>query len=335
MNKRIKTYCPLIFWFILLAACHQSKVGTDSLVLALSDSGTVSGIDFGQKADVPVVAYTTLTGCKQQSGTKRIDERGYMTFERIFEDSAKNTCKVIDRFSKVPGAVIWEVEVQGSGKPWTTGINTVVNYPATEQSACWTTWSAMEKSNGQWRDPLRPKPFENLHLTYGGGEILDPNSMVIPMISVFENDGRTGFTVLQSLQDTILDLSLITDTAGRMVFKRENHKISRESTVRFKMHLFSHGLDWRSGLDFCTKTYPQYFNAVSKQTDRVAGGAAYSSWEGALDTAKLNQMGFKFNWKATFDFPYMGMFLPEVASTSERWERFHQGGVKVGGIYVC
>ncbi|NJK95109.1 MAG: hypothetical protein HC905_09525, partial [Bacteroidales bacterium] len=35
-----------------------------------------------------------------------------------------------------------------------------------------------------------------------------------------------------------------------------------------------------------------------------------------------------------FDFPYMGMFLPEVDSKTERWERFHQNGVKVGDGYT-
>ncbi len=31
-----------------------------------------------------------------------------------------------------------------------------------------------------------------------------------------------------------------------------------------------------------------------------------------LDVETLNKMAFVFNWKASFDFPYMGMFLPPV-----------------------
>ena len=34
------------------------------------------------------------------------------------------------------------------------------------------------------------------------------------------------------------------------------------------------------------------------------------------------RMAFRVNWKASFDFPYMGMFVPPVASDTEEWTDF-------------
>ncbi|MDR1557946.1 MAG: hypothetical protein LBS88_13100 [Tannerellaceae bacterium] len=299
----------------------------------MSENGFISDIYFGQKKNSQVIAFTRPEGCRQISECHYLSKKGKIEFERIFEDSAGNSCKLTERFISSPGSVVWEIEIQGNGSPWTTPIETVVHYPVTEHSAYWTTWPAMGKNDGEWRDPLCIKPFEDLKLSYGGTEILNPNSIVIPMISIFEKDQNKGFTILQSPQDTILDLRLLTDQSGHIVFKRENHKISKDNVIHFRMHIYPHIADWRGGLDFCTKTYPRYFNPVSARTDTVAGCGAYSSWEGEPDTAKLNKMGFSFNWKATFDFPYMGMFLPEVPA-HERWERYHQGGVKVGNGYT-
>ena len=45
-------------------------------------------------------------------------------------------------------------------------------------------------------------------------------------------------------------------------------------------------------------------------------------------------MGFALNWKASLDFPYMGMFIPPVKSDGELWTRYRQGGEKIGDGYA-
>jgi hypothetical protein len=62
-----------------------------------------------------------------------------------------------------------------------------------------------------------------------------------------------------------------------------------------------------------------------KLAHQVGGGGAYSGWEGSIDAKKLSNMGFTMNWKASIDFPYMGLFLPPVKD-DEKWNRFAGGG---------
>jgi hypothetical protein len=57
----------------------------------------------------------------------------------------------------------------------------------------------------------------------------------------------------------------------------------------------------------------------------MAGTSAYSCQDVDFDAEKMKKMAFRVNWRASFDFPYMGMFLPPVAGT-EAWTRF--GGQK-------
>ena len=54
----------------------------------------------------------------------------------------------------------------------------------------------------------------------------------------------------------------------------------------------------------------------------MAGCGAYSSHAEIHEPERLMQMAFRVNWKASFDFPYMGMFIPPVTSDSEEWTDF-------------
>jgi hypothetical protein len=90
------------------------------------------------------------------------------------------------------------------------------------------------------------------------------------------------------------------------------------------MDLVGHEADWRGGLGWMVRRYPEYFNPPNPGVDEIAGLGAYSNWEGDLDAARLRQMGFRLNWKASYDFPYMGMFLPPIPD-DERYPRFLKG----------
>ena len=71
-----------------------------------------------------------------------------------------------------------------------------------------------------------------------------------------------------------------------------------------------------------TRRYPQYFDPPNPLANQMAGCGAYSSHAEINEVERLMQMAFRVNWKASFDFPYMGMFIPPVASDTEEWTDF-------------
>ncbi len=87
------------------------------------------------------------------------------------------------------------------------------------------------------------------------------------------------------------------------------------------MDLIGHEADWRGGLRWMAKQYPEYFNPPNPRVDEMAGCGAYSIDERPIDVAKFKKMAFRINWKLSDDFPYMGMFIPPVKSVDERWKR--------------
>ena len=78
-----------------------------------------------------------------------------------------------------------------------------------------------------------------------------------------------------------------------------------------------------------TKPYPAYFDPIIPEAHEIAGTAAYSAVETPFDVRKDQQMAFRVNWKASFDFPYMGMFIPPVANDTAQWTRYGGGMTSV------
>ena len=325
-----KGFFRIVFLIILItAACTNGIKTTKPFHANFSSRDSVGKLELNTNLnDLPVKMFTCLDGCRSISEVHMKRLINGVELSKTVQDSSGNQCVVVDRFIENNDTIIWEVEIHGKGAPWTFPIETVVEYSSTVNSTFWTSWTAMEKNAKVWQDPFCVKPFDDLELIYGGQDILDPNSMVIPLFSIFEGD--KGFTLSQSPKDTLLDMKLITSKEGKIVFRRENHKISSGNIVRFAMDIISHPADWRAGINYYVRKYPEYFEPKSKEVHKVAGSGAYSSWEGEIDVEKYKKMAFSFNWKASLDFPYMGMFLPPVSDITERWEKFHQRGVKVG-----
>ncbi|MHC4240683.1 MAG: hypothetical protein ACYSUC_13215, partial [Planctomycetota bacterium] len=84
----------------------------------------------------------------------------------------------------------------------------------------------------------------------------------------------------------------------------------------------AHPADWRGGIGWMTRRYPEYFDPRNPMAYEIAGCGAYSSHSEIHDVEKLRKMAFRLNWKASFDFPYMGMFLPPMGSDTETWIDF-------------
>ena len=93
--------------------------------------------------------------------------------------------------------------------------------------------------------------------------------------------------------------------------------------MRFALDLVAHPADWRSGLGWMARRYPAVFQPA--ESGRSADGRLRSLLEPcrrSREPERLMQMAFRVNWKASFDFPYMGMFIPPVGSDTEEWIDF-------------
>jgi hypothetical protein len=95
------------------------------------------------------------------------------------------------------------------------------------------------------------------------------------------------------------------------------------------MDLVAHPADWRGGLGWMARRYPQYFDPPNPIATQMAGNGAYSSHTDINEIERLMQMAFRVNWKASFDFPYMGMFIPPVKSDTEEWIDFMNQSISI------
>ena len=150
------------------------------------------------------------------------------------------------------------------------------------------------------------------------------NLISLPLISFLEPDQDIGMSVIFSPADPLLDMALDVASGGSADFAQHFQRLGGGRRLHFSMDLVDHEADWRGPLRWMVERYPSYFQPVVKTAHQLGGTAAYSTFEGSLDVEKFRQMAFRTNWKASFDFPYMGMFLPPVASetASETWTRF-------------
>ncbi len=128
-----------------------------------------------------------------------------------------------------------------------------------------------------------------------------------------------GLSLALSPADRVIELDLVTTRQGELVFSRSNNRIAKDRPVRFAMDLVAHPADWRAGLAWMVARYPQYFDPPNPLTHEIAGNAAYSEYEGDdLDAYKFFSMGFRVNWKVSYDWYTMGMFLPPLRCAATR-----------------
>lgn len=264
-------------------------------------------------------------------------------------------------------SIRWELEITGEGRPWSSRINTEFNYPATEQTRFWTTWgsppydpSSVDKplledlrpvpggsesihfigqGNNQWVDPLLAIPFTDTVLYYGLPYYTNENPRIsvcpfqgnlfcIPLCSILETQEDAGVTLALSPDDDIIDLVMNTQKNGNTLFSRLFNRISRDHPLKFSMNIISQVADWRCGLGWMAAHYPDYFLPKNKQSYQLAGTGAYAGPFEVIDHVKLREMDFTTNWQSSFDFPYMGMFLPPVKN-GQKWKRFGDSTISI------
>jgi hypothetical protein len=349
-------------------------VKSNDLVIRFSGEGNMIGIYLRKNSkEKRLLAFSSVEGCFQQGKTiVHRKKNGSIEFSKILVSDSlhnpnRNSCVITEKFIPTGSSIRWELEVDGQGLPWNSGIQTVFNYPATEQTRFWTAWGAppydptlvdktlleslqpvpggsedtifIGRGNNQWTDPLHAIPFSDTAFYYGlpyftyehPRTFICPfqgNLFCIPMCSVLEPKEDAGITIALSPEDDIIDLVMKTQQNGSILFSRLFNRISRDHPLKFSLDIISHAADWRAGLGWIATRYSNYFQPENKQSYQLGGTGAYSNPFEKLDIAKLRDMDFKTNWQASFDFPYMGMFLPPIEK-GRRWKRFGEGTISV------
>lgn len=306
----------------------------------------------------PVKVFTSLEGCKTEGEitSKQLPGKGF-EYTRLMKNNTRNvSCSLTEKFIPSKEGIHCEIEIRGSGAPWTTAIKTNINYAATKSSRFWTAWSDTRRkeviaSNKEfyecnlsfeenWSDPLQPQAFRDDTLYYGASYFKYNNTLVgyipfqrnlfcIPIVSILEEKKDAGMSIVLNPDDDILDMTMQVHSDGNISFNRIFNRISNKNVLRFSFDIITHEADWRGGLRYMTNKYPEYFYPANPKADTMAGTAAYSAGQDVdFDIAKMKKMAFKVNWMASFDFPYMGMFIPPVDEKT-KWIRFGGGTTSI------
>ena len=180
MNRIIKKcLVSITIVFSCLANVSGQKTSTKDEVYQISSSGlTVSFSADGEIKSLAVngkdykktvLAYTTVAGCRQE-GTIIVKKSGnkMISFERhLVHDSLQKRCVLVDKFISTATGIRWELLVKGTDEPWSSLIQTRIQYPAAKSTLFWTTWGAPQYDpstvNASVAKRLREYPLEKNH----------------------------------------------------------------------------------------------------------------------------------------------------------------------------
>lgn len=337
-----------------LAQNSGYQVKSGGLTAWVTPQGIQSITIESSKLTFPVKAFTRLEGCKTvgRIKTKTLPNGGIELMRDLIREKSEERCTLLERFLPDGETIHWEIQILGSGEPWTAKIQSGILWPVTASSKFWAPWSdprlgRQESSPAgvpvqeqlstpalafNWGDPLIPHAYVNDTLWYGAPYFRyeEPHVIYIPfqwdlisipMVTAIQPESGTGLSLVLDPGDEILDLTLTTSSDGTLQFNRIYNRISENHPLHFSMNLVAHEADWRGGLRWMSRKYPEFFNPVIAKAAEMAGTSAYSNFDTRFDVAKMKKMAFTTNWQASFDFPYMGMFIPPVRE-NEKWIRF-------------
>ena len=309
---------------------------------------------FGQERTIG--GFTSLKDCQVLSvNHEGIADSGVRFIKSLKDTVSGNECVLTETFTPTENSIRWEIEIIGEGANWSTPIETHFQYPVNSSVKHWLPWAdprgdisgggtdnalianAIINSGdlsdfNSWADPLVAMPVHDALWHYGApryeydnpGILYCPfqgDVMCIPMISFLEEEPDFGLSLVLSPEDLMLDVNLETTADGGVKFSRFNHRLGGGKVVRFAMDIVFHQADWRSSLAWASTRYHQYFYPVNPLAQQIAGTGAYSNSDVDFDAEKMKKMAFSVNWRASFDFPFMGMFIPPVDETAV-WPSF-------------
>ncbi|MCL2661313.1 MAG: hypothetical protein FWD64_12470, partial [Acidobacteriaceae bacterium] len=315
------------------------QISAPGLRIGLSKDGHVLEAKLGpEQVSVPLRMCTFLQNCTvdPEGSYRKLEGGGVEFIHRWTRLDSGERCQVTDRLVPTETSIRWEIEVLGEDEPWSTGIETQLAWLKGREARLWTAWSRPVEDVNRWADPLTFTRFTNRTLRYGAhGQPVDyltvgghgmyegEHSFAVPMVTVGEPGRDIALSVIQSPDDTLLDMELRTTEMGDAVLARMNHRISSASPVRFAIDLVAHPADWRAGLGWMAARYPRYFEPINHRAYELDGCGAYSGYHGELDVQTLAQMAMSVNWNATFGWPFLGMNIPLVDPDVE-WNSWYQ-----------
>ncbi len=306
-----------------------------NIAVQLSPAGGVSAIRLSPGgAFVPTEGGTEIGTARAKGEAIRVTSGGGTMLRHAFtDDKSGQIYTVTERFSPARDSIRWEVEITGESD-FSAEIVTRLLVPVEGDARFWTAWSDPLRSDEGWHDPMEPQPVQDHTWYYGAPAFTQKKTLVsycplhgdtfcIPMATTLFPGQDRGLSLILSPDDALLDLELRTTRDGGLAFAHINHRIGKDRPVRFAMDIVAHPADPRAALGWMAARYPEYFEPPLPAAHDIAGCGAYSSYEGDLDAEKFRKMAFRVNWKASFDFPYMGMFMPPVPGDDDRWFRFN------------
>ncbi len=223
-------------------ATARYEIRSKELTLKLSADGRIVGLGVGGKQfQRSVAGRTFLEGCRLQGGVAAKALRpGGMEFTRtLAADKLANRCQVLERFTPTKDSIRWEMELVADGEPWTAPLVMRLQFPAAAETRFWTAWM---HDGMAWEDPLRAKPMSNDSWRYGP---YFNRGMVIPIASLLDAEHDAGLSWVISPENTLLDVTLSTSTAGEVAFRFANYRLGRGKVLRLAMDLVPHEADWR------------------------------------------------------------------------------------------
>ena len=320
---------------LLVFACQHNKtltIKSDESVFTFNTANPVVTIDLPTQRPIPAIELRHhATGFQQRSMkwkiTKTLQQRS-----TVFADSLGRTLVCTETFANAPAGLSWQVEwTTREALPFTEPLQTICQLSSMDSTVrFWTSWgdpSQIEPMDRaitlckEWVDPLQPQPLRNMHLVYGGHKSLG-GGFSLPAFTILYPQQNLGWSLIQSPLDPMLNMDLKTTAQGQMVFNRTDFRLQQSKPVRYRLYFITHEADWRGSLAWMVKQFPAFFNPPNPNAGRIAGCGLYSSYEGPFDEKKFHTMGGLVNWKASFDFPYMGMFIPPIQDPQQKWRRF-------------
>lgn len=366
MKKLIRAcYCAAAGALLWSAAClsgcsKELSVRSGDLLVRFSPQGEICALEFKGK---PVDGFTARTGILSGQDSLISARKVRGGWEFVKEVTApEGRCRMTERFSSAEGSIRWDVSIEGDEHPWSAPLQTVLHYPAGASGASvWAPWGGpqldlasitdealkarlklMPDTANRWINPLEAAPFTEATYYYGSPYVTyeKPNIaycpgptdvIALPMVSVSDPAAGMGLSVILSPEDLIQDITLQTDPSGTITFSRYYHRIVKSNPLRFSLDLVAHEPSWRSGLAWMCDRYADYFTPVNGELAfELNGTSAYSCNNGAeFDAQKMKDMAFSTNWRASFDFPYMGIFIPPVKDVDTGWKTYRGDTITV------
>lgn len=355
------TRSKILFSFILLtfnlAVVGQNPffdLNRENIHFASGESGRVAVKNLTDEEGFrfPLKITNELEGFipRGKSEVRTLPLNGLEFSSQLAKKSTGDLVQLVERFTPGEGSIHVEIEIRGMSRPFSVPIITSLSYEKTRNTRVWMPWGdprikGSEKINAplnDWRDPLIARDFfsdtlfygmthyghHNLNLSFYPAQF---NLISIPMFTIMEINKNKALSIIVNPEDEILDLDMPVKEEGKIQIRRLYHKISDKNTLRFSFDLITHEAGWRGGLRWMSRNFPEYFNSKVPQADSLSGTAAYSSKDVLLNLEELRKMNFKTNWKASFDFPYMGMFIPPV-SKYYKWRNFAGDSISIQGM---